>query len=115
MYFFSNDKMEEIKPMLASELRLLPKKRRDEAALTLVRKVYDRVLSAANEGKISCTIKVEEVTSQSPGSYNLTSSEMVSSLKLKFPDSDIKYYEEWESVRPGTPAKKIAVLIITWS
>ena len=108
--------MEGIKPILASELRDLPKKRRDEAVLTLVRQVYDRVLLAANEGKISCRIDVGDVVSQTPGSYKLTSSEMVSSLKLKFPDCEIKYYcEDLELARPGVPAKRIEVLIISWS
>jgi hypothetical protein len=109
-------KMEGIKPILASELRDLPKKRRDEAVLTLVRQVYDRVLLEANDGKISCRINVEEVVSQTPGSYKLTSSEMVSSLKLQFPDSRIEYYsEDLELPKRGTPAKKIEVLLISWS
>jgi hypothetical protein len=102
-------------------LRDLPDKRRRDAISQAVANLRDRVIEAANAGKVFHLVNIQQFAiwrnskpSCYPPPYIPTDEDLVEGFKNTFPDCKVEYTEMWEDIRPGVREQKKGILV-DWS
>ena len=101
-----------------AKLQGIPAERRLQAIANHVEWMQQQVIDSAAIGKSSYlhTYPPKGATARccTPGHYVPTRDDIIEGLKIKFPDCDISYVEEWIDVCPGHREQRSGIKI-DWS
>ena len=102
-----------------AKLQGIPAERRRQAIVNHVEWMHQQVIDAAAMGKTSYIHSyapqlVASARCTAPGQYVPTKDDIIEGLKVKFPDCDVSYVEEWVDVRHGVREQKVGIKI-DWS
>jgi len=96
-----------------ASLQGMPGRRKQGHINNIVDNIVSQVTSEANTGKTSYMYDPNQ-NIYGHKSIQITTDELVSALKIKFPDCDVSYEETWVEISPGNKVLKKGI-VINWS